>query len=75
MEHEFYERAAAGAGWFRLLTIVDQFTRECLASSSTTLSMGTRWRWCSRNLVAERGAPLPITADVEGGSEGNATTF
>jgi putative transposase len=49
--------------WFRVLTVVDQFTRECvllLADSSLT---GQKVALALSQVVAERGAPISITVD------------
>ncbi len=49
--------------WFRVLTVVDQFTRECvllLADSSLT---GQKVALALSQVVAERGAPMSITVD------------
>jgi putative transposase len=50
-------------GWFRVLTVVDQFTRECfllLADSSLT---GQQVALALPQVIAERGAPVSITVD------------
>jgi putative transposase len=49
--------------WFRVLTIVDQFTRECLALFADNSLNGHKVALVLSQLVAERGAPLSITAD------------
>src|SRR5208337_4114060 len=49
--------------WFRVLTVVDQFTRECvllLADSSLT---GHKVALALSQVIAERGAPMSITVD------------
>jgi putative transposase len=49
--------------WFRVLTVVDQFTRECvllLADSSLT---GHKVALALSQAVVERGAPVSITVD------------
>jgi putative transposase len=49
--------------WFRVLTVVDQFTRECvllLADSSLT---GNKVALALSEAIAERGAPASITVD------------
>ncbi len=49
--------------WFRVLTVVDQFTRECvllLADSSLT---GQKVALALSLVVAKRGAPISITVD------------
>src|SRR5262249_39827653 len=47
--------------WFRVLTVIDQFTRECLALSPTVRSAAIASR--SSQVIAERGVPESITAD------------
>jgi putative transposase len=49
--------------WFRVLTVVDQFTRECLALLADNSLNGHKVALLLSQLVAERGAPLSITAD------------
>src|SRR5229473_8531828 len=49
--------------WFRVLTVVDQFTRECLALLADNSLNGHKVALALSQLVAERGAPLSITAD------------
>jgi putative transposase len=49
--------------WFRVLTVVDQFTRGCvllLADSSLT---GNKVALALSQAIAERGAPASITVD------------
>lgn len=49
--------------WFRVLTVVDQFTRECLALFADNSLNEHKVALGFSQLVAERGAPLSITAD------------
>jgi hypothetical protein len=51
--------------WFRVLTVVDQFTRECLALVADSALNGHRVALALSRLVAERGTPESITADNE----------
>ncbi len=49
--------------WFRVLTVIDQFTRECvllLADSSLT---GHKVALALSQAIVERGAPVSITVD------------
>ncbi|MGB3550709.1 MAG: integrase core domain-containing protein [Candidatus Binatus sp.] len=49
--------------WFRVLTVLDQFARECvllLADSSLT---GQKVASALSQVIAERGAPMSITVD------------
>jgi transposase InsO family protein len=49
--------------WFRVLTVIDQFTREGLALVADGVLNGQRVARALSHLVAERGAPESITAD------------
>ena len=49
--------------WFRVLTVIDQFTRECLALVADRALNGPRVALALSQVVAERGAPESITAD------------
>jgi transposase InsO family protein len=49
--------------WFRVLTVIDQFTRECLALVADGALNGQRVALALSQVVAERGAPESITAD------------
>jgi putative transposase len=51
--------------WFRVLTLVDQFTRECpLLLPGRSLS-GAKVALALAQVIAERGAPVSITVDNE----------
>jgi putative transposase len=49
--------------WFRVLTVIDQFTRESLALVADRALSGHRVALALSQVVAERGAPESITAD------------
>lgn len=49
--------------WFRMLTVIDQFTRECLALVADRALNGPRVALALSQVVAERGTPESITAD------------
>ena len=49
--------------WFRVLTVIDQFTRECLALVADGALNGHRVARALSQVVAERGTPESITAD------------
>jgi putative transposase len=49
--------------WFRVLTVVDQFTRECLLLLADRSLTGHKVALARSLVVAERGAPLSITVD------------
>lgn len=53
--------------WFRVLTIIDQFTRECPALVADGALNGRRVALALSQIVAERGTPESIT--VDNGSE------
>ena len=51
--------------WFRVLTVVDQFTRECLLLLADSSLTGQKAAMALSQVIAERGAParlLSITA-------------
>jgi putative transposase len=60
------ERVADGRG-FRILTVVDQFTRECLGLLAVQSLTGEKVAQSLEPVVAQRGAPRAIT--VDNGSE------
>jgi putative transposase len=49
--------------WFRVLTLIDQFTRECLALVADSALNGHKVALTLSQVVAERGTPESITAD------------
>ena len=49
--------------WFRVLTVIDQFTRECLALVADRALNGHRVALALSQVIAERGVPESITAD------------
>ena len=53
--------------WFRALTVVDQFTRECLLLLADSSLSGEEVAGALERVVAERGGPNSIT--VDNGSE------
>jgi putative transposase len=53
--------------WFRVLTVVDQFTRECLVLLADRSLSGQKVALALSQVIAERGAPVSIT--VDNGSE------
>ncbi len=53
--------------WFRVLTGVDQFTRECLLLLADSSLSGQKVALALSVVIAERGAPVSIT--VDNGSE------
>ena len=51
--------------WFRVLTVVDQFTRECLLLLADSSLSGQKVALALSVVIAERGAPVSITVDNE----------
>ena len=49
--------------WIRVLTIVDQFTRECLTLHGDTALSGEKVAATLDKIVADRGTPKSITVD------------
>lgn len=49
--------------WFRVLTVVDQFTRECLLLLADSSLTGQKVALTLSPIVAERGTPISITVD------------
>src|ERR1700685_1254143 len=49
--------------WFRILTVVDQYTRECLCAYADRSQRGTQEVAQMKRLVAVRGVPESITTD------------
>jgi putative transposase len=49
--------------WFRVLTVIDQFTRECLALVAGSALTGQQVALALSQVVAGRGTPQSITAD------------
>lgn len=64
---DFMSAKLVDGRWFRVLTAIDQFTRECLALVADTALNGHRVALGLSQVVAERGAPESIT--VDNGSE------
>ncbi len=60
---DFMRARLLNGRWFRVLTIVDQFTRECRALSADNSLNGNQVALELSQLVAEHGAPRSITAD------------
>jgi putative transposase len=60
---DFVSACLAAARRFRILVVVDDFTRECLAAVADTSISGTRVARELDALVARRGAPMTIVSD------------
>jgi putative transposase len=55
---DFMSAKLFGGRWFRVLTIIDQFTRECLALVADRALNGHRVALALSQVVAERGVPI-----------------
>jgi len=64
---DFMSARMADGRWFRILTVVDQFTRECLRLLADQSLTGGKVAQALDPLVAHRGVPRSIT--VDNGSE------
>jgi putative transposase len=49
--------------WFRILTVVDQYTRECLCAHADRSQTGEKVSEQLQRVIAQRGAPESITSD------------
>jgi putative transposase len=58
--------------WFRILTVVDQYTRECLCAHADRPQTGNKVVEQMERLVAQHGAPESITTDNGGEFAGKA---
>jgi putative transposase len=64
---DFMSAKLVDGRWFRVLTVIDQFTRECLALVADNALNGHKVALALSQVVAERGRPESIT--VDNGSE------
>jgi putative transposase len=60
---DFVAQRLANGRWIRVLTVVDQFTRECLSLFADTSLSGEKVAATLDKAVAQRGAPQSITVD------------
>jgi putative transposase len=60
---DFVSDRLASGRWFRILTVVDQYTRECLCLYADRSQTGEKVVEQMRCLVAQRGIPESITTD------------
>ena len=60
---DFVAQRLPDGRWIRVLTVVDQFTRECLTLFADTSLNGEKVAAALDRIVAERGAPQSITVD------------
>lgn len=64
---DFMSARVADGRWFRILTVVDQYTRECLCLLADQSLTGEQVAQALEPVVRQRGAPRSIT--VDNGSE------
>ena len=64
---DFVSDRFADGRWFRILTVVDQYTRECLCAYADRSQTGEKVVEQLKRLVAVRGVPESIT--IDNGSE------
>lgn len=60
---DFVAQRLADGRWIRVLTVVDQYTRECLTLHADTALSGEKVASALDNVVALRGAAKSITVD------------
>ncbi len=60
---DFVSDRLADGRWFRILTIIDQYTRECLCVYADRSQTGEKVVQHMKRLVSLRGAPESITTD------------
>ncbi len=60
---DFMSERVADGRWFRILTVVDQFTRECVCLRADQSLSGDKVAQALEPVVAQRGAPRAITVD------------
>jgi putative transposase len=60
---DFVSDRLADGRWFRILTVVDQYTRECLCAHADRSQTGEKVVVQMKRLVALRGTPESITTD------------
>ena len=60
---DFVSDRLADGRWFRILTVVDQYTRECICTYADRSQTGEKVVEQMKRLVALRGAPASITTD------------
>ena len=69
---DFVSDRLADGRWFRILTVVDQYTRECLCLYADRSQTGEKVVGHMKRLVALRSAPESITTDNGGEFAGQA---
>lgn len=69
---DFVSDRLADGRWFRILTVIDQYTRECLCAYADRSQTGEKVVARMKHLVARRGVPESITTDNGGEFAGQA---
>ena len=69
---DFVSDRLADGRWFRILTVVDQYTRECLCAYADRSQTGEKVVAQMKRLAAMRGMPESITTDNGGEFAGKA---
>jgi putative transposase len=69
---DFVSDRLADGRWFRILTVVDQYTRECVCAFADRSQSGEKVVMQMKRLTALRGAPESITTDNGGEFAGRA---
>jgi len=69
---DFVSDRLADGRWFRILTVVDQYTRECLCAYADRSQTGEKVVVQMKRLVLLRGVPESITTDNGGEFAGKA---
>jgi putative transposase len=72
---DFVAQRLADGRWIRVLTVVDQFTRECLLLHADTALSGEKVALALDTVVAGRGTPRSITVDNGTEFAGKAMEF
>src|SRR5207249_9939463 len=60
---DFVSDRLVNGRWFRILTVVDQYTRECLCAHADRSQTGEKVSAQLERVIALRGAPESITSD------------
>ena len=60
---DFVSERLVDGRWFRILTVVDQYTRECLSTYADRSQTGEKVSEQLNRLITLRGAPESITSD------------
>jgi putative transposase len=69
---DFVSERLADGRWFRILTVIDQYTRECLCAYADRSQTGEKVVTQMKRLAVMRGMPESITTDNGGEFAGKA---